>query len=113
MSRARGERRLFLLSSRPLIDKLPLWELFELPGRPHVVYQIRTYANAESPTDAAARAREDMPFLFRAFETHQVGPRRLDKMTHGQARTATIHEYLDWTVTAQAANEDDELVSQP
>lgn len=33
------------------------------------------------------------------------------KMHGGKPRVATIHEYLDWTVSATAALEDDELVS--
>ena len=62
----------FLVLPLPLVQ-LPLNELFELPGRPHVVYQIRSYENLGSLAEAAAQARSDMPFLFKAFETGQVG----------------------------------------
>jgi hypothetical protein len=88
-----------------------MYELFELPGRPHVVYMLRSYADTPNAEEAAQTARNDMPFLFKAFETGQIGPKRMAKMHGGKPRTSTIHEYLDWTVTAQAAQEDDELVS--
>jgi len=109
MSTARGERRLRLAASRDLLYKLPLGELFELPGRPHVVYQIRSYASTDNQEEAVLAARNDVPFLFKAFETGQIGPKRMAKMHGGKPRMATIHEYLDWTVTAQEAQEDDEL----
>ncbi len=110
MSTSRGSRRLRLANSRPLLYDIPLNELFELPGRPHVVYQIRSYANSVQPQEAAAEARADLPFLFKAFETGQIGPKRMARMHGGKPRMATIHEYLDWTVTAQGSLEDDELV---
>jgi hypothetical protein len=113
MSTAKGERRLRLAASREALYQLPVNELFELPGRPHVVYQLRSYAAdaAVSSSEAAQAARNDSPFLFKAFETGQVGPKRLARLHEGKPRMATIHEYLDWTVTATAAHEDDELVS--
>lgn len=110
MSTATGDRRVRLSDTRSQLYKIPLNELFELPGRPHVVYQVRSYANPTAPESAAAAARNDMPFLFKAFETGQIGPKRMAKMHGGQARDATIHEYLDWTVTAQGADQDGELV---
>eukprot|EP00983_Pelagomonas_calceolata_P053399 1143271-Pelagomonas_calceolata.AAC.7 len=111
MSTTKGERREWLARSREAINQLPLNELFELPGRPHVVYQIRSYANTGSSlAEAASQARSDMPFLFKAFETGQIGPKRMAKMHGGKPRVATIHEYLDWTITAQSSTEDDELV---
>ncbi|KAF5832100.1 hypothetical protein DUNSADRAFT_12149 [Dunaliella salina] len=110
MSTTKGERREWLARSREAINQLPLNELFELPGRPHVVYQIRSYANTGSSlAEAASQARSDMPFLFKAFETGQIGPKRMAKMHGGKPRVATIHEYLDWTITAQSSTEDDEL----
>ncbi len=111
MSTARGERRKNLAASREALKTLPLWEIFELPGRPHVVYMLRSYADHPNPKEAAEAARADVPFLFKAFETGQIGPKRMAKMHGGKPRISTIHEYLDWTVTAQAAQEDDELVS--
>lgn len=114
MSTATGERRRLLKASQERLLQLPLNEYHELPGRPSVVYQIRSYASATASAEEAAKVcREDAPFLFRAFETGQVGPKKLAKLHGGTApRMATIHEYLDWTVTAQAADEDDELVSK-
>jgi hypothetical protein len=109
MSTAQGDRRLKLKQTRNLLYKIPINELFELPGRPHVVYQVRSYSAATSP-QATVHARNDVPFLFKAFETGQIGPKKMAKMHGGKARVATIHEYLDWTVTAQSAEEDDELV---
>jgi hypothetical protein len=111
MSTAQGERRLRLAATRSLLYTLPSNELFELPGRPHVVYQLRTYSNSGNAEEAAQQARVDSPFLFKAFETGQIGPKRLARMHGDKPRVATIHEYLDWTVTAQAAEGDDELVS--
>jgi hypothetical protein len=73
----------------------------------------RSYASATNQQEAALQARADLPFLFKAFETGQIGPKRMAKMHGGKPRMATIHEYLDWTLTAQAAQEDDELVSTP
>lgn len=111
MSTASGERRLRLAKTREVLDRLPINELFELPGRPYVVYQIRSYASPSDKAEEAAKlAREDAPFLFKAFETGQIGPKRLAKIHGDKPRMATIHEYLDWTVTAQAAEADDELV---
>ncbi|GIL70567.1 hypothetical protein Vretifemale_1296 [Volvox reticuliferus] len=109
MSTAQGERRLRLAATRSLLFSLPPNELFELPGRPHVVYQLRTYSNTGNAEEAAQQARLDSPFLFKAFETGQIGPKRLARMHSDKPRVATIHEYLDWTVTAQAAEGDDEL----
>ncbi|GAX86520.1 hypothetical protein CEUSTIGMA_g13927.t1 [Chlamydomonas eustigma] len=109
MSTAQGERRLHLMETRSLLNRIPLYELFELPGRPHVVYQMRSYASTGDAEAAAASARTDLPFLFKAFETGQIGPKKLAKMHGGAPRIATIHEYLDWTLTAQPADKDDEL----
>ena len=111
MSTAQGQRRLCLKATRDALLQLPINELFELPGRPHVVFQLRTYASVVDPEGAAEQARYEVPFLFKAFETGQIGPKRMAKMHGGKPRVATIHEYLDWTVTAQAAESDDELVS--
>lgn len=81
----------------------------QIPGRPQVIYQLREYSSEES--GGAAQARLDVPFLFKAFETGQIGPKRLAKMHGGKAKARTIHEYLDWTVTENKAEDDDELVS--
>lgn len=110
MSTATGDRRTNLKSTRSLLYQIPLNELFELPGRPHVVYQLRSYAGHANEEEATMHARNDVPFLFKAFETGQIGPKRMAKMHGGKARVFTIHEYLNWTVTAQSTDADDELV---
>lgn len=76
-------------------------ESLEIPSRPHVCYKLLNYGDKSLP-DGAKCAREDMPFLFKAFESGQTPPHRLQKL-HGNARQPTIHEYLDWTCTAADA----------
>ena len=114
MSTARGERRISLQGTRATLSQLPCNEFFELPGRPHVFYQLRDYGDTKdgcySAFEAAQQARADAPFIFKAFETGQIGPKRMAKIHGGKPRMATIHEYLDWTITAQTAEADDELV---
>jgi hypothetical protein len=108
MSTAQGERRLRLYESRQLLQQLPSNEAFELPGKPSVVYQVRDYSRDK--VQGALNARADVPFLFKAFETGQLNPKRLAKLSGGAPRQSTIHEYLDWTVTAEEGRSDDELV---
>ena len=76
-------------------------ELFELPGRPHVCYCLRDYGAASHGAGLAGakRAREDFGFLFKAFEAGQTPPSRLKKEA-GADVAPTIHQYLDWTITA-------------
>lgn len=48
-----------------------------------------------SQVKGAAEARQEVGFLFKAFETGQIGPRRLARMIgENTPRNATIHEYL-------------------
>ena len=54
----------------------------------------------------ARAARDDLPFLFRAFEAGQVPPPRPGTKKAAEVRAATIHEYLDWTLTAEASPAD-------
>lgn len=56
-------------------------------------------------------ARAEVPFLFKAFEAGQQPPPRPGTKKADQPRAATIHEYLDWTVTGSEAEDPDELVS--
>ena len=56
-------------------------------------------------------ARDELPFLFKAFELGQVPPPRPGTKRAEAPRAATIHEYLDWTVTASEPEDPDELVS--
>lgn len=109
MSTAWGERLEMLHESRKLLYTLPTDMLFELPGRPNVIYALRDY---RADKEAGAReCRSDMPFLFKAFETGQIGPRRLSRLAGDKPRNATIHEYLDWTVTGVEAKQEGEYVS--
>ena len=54
-------------------------------------------------------AREELPFLFKAFEQGQKAPPRPGTKRAEKPRAATIHEYLDWTVTASEPQDPDEL----
>ena len=106
---ASADRRLYLQSCRTALQQLPVNEYFEIPGRPNVLYLLREYSSVES--GGASQCREDVPFLFKAFETGQIGPKRLAKLHGGKAKVRTIHEYLDWTVTESNSVDEDELVS--
>lgn len=133
--------------------------VYEIPGVPHMIFQIVDYKSAD-------KARQDLPFLFQAFEAGQkpppskltknkkrkktenglsqkssevsvpfppiptpntqdsIKPRVAFTGAHGRTEAAcstsgalhapTIHEYLDWTVTAKCTRpkceEDPELV---
>lgn len=104
---------------RGLLD-LPTEAFLELPGRPSVLYQLRDYSRAagfappEDPAcsrgEGARAAREDLPFLFRAFEAGHPPPPAPGSKEAEAPRASTIHEYLDWTVSAAEANGPDELV---
>lgn len=97
--------------SRERLFSLPCDAFFELPGRPNVMFCIRDYTQGDKAKGAEA-ARGEVPFLFKAFETGQIGPRRLARMGPAERpRNTTIHEYLDWTVTAVEAREDGDYVS--
>lgn len=98
-----------LHESRKLLYSLPEDQFFELAGRPNVVYSIKNYT--PDKVAGAQECRSDMPFLFKAFETGQIGPRRLSKLVGDKPRNATIHEYLDWTVTGVEAKQENEYVS--
>lgn len=78
-------------------------ELFELPGRPHVCCLLRNYGDTSFGPDlgGAKCAREDFGFLFKAFEAGQTPPHRLKKGSELEL-VPTIHQYLDWTITASS-----------
>lgn len=110
MSTAWGERLQMLHESRTPLYDLPCDVLFELPGRPNVMYAIKDYR--ADKVAGAQECRSDMSFLFKAFETGQIGPRRLSRMVgENKPRNATIHEYLDWTVTGKEAQSEGDYVS--
>ena len=111
MSTAYGERLQLLHASRATLFELPVDKLFELPGRPGVLWTIKDYTGGDK-AERAEEARSEAGFLFKAFETGQIGPRRLARMADDKRpRTATIHEYLDWTVTAAEAQREGDYVS--
>ena len=78
-------------------------EFFELPGRPHVCWCLRHYGDDSfsSAAQGAESARQDFAFLFKAFEAGQIPPHRLKKDA-GSEYVPTIHQYLDWTITASS-----------
>jgi hypothetical protein len=55
----------------PKLKQLPCNQLFELPGRPNVLYTLKDYSGRgdEGPKEA----RAECGFLFKAFETGQIG----------------------------------------
>lgn len=63
-----------------------------------------------SPHEGRRRARDEVPFLFKAFESGQSPPPRPGTRRAELPRAATIHEYLDWTVTANAPESPEDLV---
>lgn len=103
-------RRRKLQIARDSVDILPCQEAYELAGRPNVSYELRDYAQPNK-VDGAKQARSDIPYLFKSFETGQARPPRPGTKNAQLPRAATIHEYLDWTVTAQGAAAQDELVT--
>ncbi|KAK9803295.1 hypothetical protein WJX72_009402 [[Myrmecia] bisecta] len=108
MDESRVQKRLELKEARKAIDRLPHNEWFELAGRPTVFYELVDYGKGDK-AEGAKQARADVPYLFKAFETGQAPPPRPGSKNANQPRVATIHEYLDWTVTHDEAVEDDEL----
>jgi hypothetical protein len=60
-----------------------------------------------SKKEGVAAARSDVPFLFKAFETGQAPPPRPGTKKAEETRAATIHEYLDWTLTREEGLVDD------
>lgn len=98
-----------LKAARERINELPCVEPVELAGRPNVFYELRDYAQPNK-VDGAKAARSDVPYLFKSFETGQARPPRPGTKNAQLPRAATIHEYLDWTVTAQGSHALDELV---
>jgi len=102
-----ASRREQLVEARKAISRVPCRELFELSGRPLVAYEVRDYHDP----DGRRLARFDLPFLFKAFETGQPAPPRAGTKNAAKPRAATIHEYLDWTVTAEEPKRSIDLVS--
>ena len=100
-----------LQAAREAINVLPCNEPFELAGRPNVFYELRDYAEPDK-LEGAKQARSDIPYLFKSFETGQARPPRPGTKNAQLPRAATIHEYLDWTVTSQGSSTQDELVRE-
>ena len=104
----RQERRAYLKEFRKRIDAIPVNQLWEIPGRPAVVFSMKDFRRFDSQEGRRA-ARDELPFLFKAFEQGQVPPPRLGTKRADTPRAATIHEYLDWTVTSSEPKDPDEL----
>jgi hypothetical protein len=79
--------------------------------RPTTVFGLRHYGHP-SALEGRRAARDEVPFLFKAFESGQQPPPRPGTKRAELPRAATIHEYLDWTVTASEPEDPDELVSR-
>ncbi len=95
----RQARRDYLKEIRATVDKIPSGHWWEVPGNPNVVFAMRDY-QSEDIMQGRRMAREELPFLFKAFELGQAPPPRPGTKKAEMPRAATIHEYLDWTVTA-------------
>lgn len=106
---SKQHRRAQLQAARDRANELPCNQAFELAGRPTVFYELRDYAHPNK-VEGAKAARTDVPYLFKSFETGQARPPRPGTKNAQLPRAATIHEYLDWTVTAQGSHALDELV---
>jgi len=86
-----------LQNARALLFTIPAKEYFEVPGKADVLFELRDYSL--DPERGAETARLEIPFLFKPFEVGQKPP---PSKGHEPpfGREPTIHEYLDWTVTA-------------
>jgi len=83
-----------LKKARALLHSIPPKEFFEVPGKADVLFELRDYS--ADIAKGAETARTEIPFLFKPFEVGQKPPPR----DSSYSREPTIHEYLDWTVTA-------------
>lgn len=72
---------------------------------------VKDYSKPDTARELSGRdaARRDAPFLFKAFETGQPRPPQPGSKRASAPRAFTIHEYLDWTVTAPAPAAADDL----
>ena len=96
-----------LKGHQTLVTSLLVTLISHAAGRPTVAYEIRDYHFPEG----RKAARIDLPFLFKAFETGQAPPPRAGTKNAAKPRAATIHEYLDWTVTANEPKLPTDVVS--
>lgn len=105
-SEGEASKQSLIQAARRGLCELPQNELHEIPGRPSVVYELRNYSGGQQ---GAQRARSEVPFLFKPFEVGQPPPPppEVDRVP----RQSTIHEYLDWTVTAAPSGPGEDLVS--
>lgn len=104
----RQNRRDELRPIREKISSIPVNHWWEIPGKPDVVYAMKDYRRKDIYEGRKA-ARDELPFLFKAFEQGQAPPPRPGTKKADKPRAATIHEYLDWTVTASVPQDPDEL----
>jgi hypothetical protein len=67
-------RRLELRAARQVLFELPRNEMFEVAGHPMVYYELRDYRHYPGGKEEGIKAaRADVGFMFKAFETGQVG----------------------------------------
>eukprot|EP01026_Neomeris_dumetosa_P029967 TRINITY_DN2410_c0_g1_i14.p2 TRINITY_DN2410_c0_g1~~TRINITY_DN2410_c0_g1_i14.p2 ORF type:complete len:292 (+),score=26.69 TRINITY_DN2410_c0_g1_i14:263-1138(+) len=92
------------LKWRETLYKVPINQLFELTGRPTVMYQLYDFSG-QGPDYCRSLAG----FLFKAFEQGQTPPSRLKDGGEIERREATIHEYLNWTITASPPEHENDL----
>jgi hypothetical protein len=79
---------------RRKLQSLPQRTPFEIPGRPHVCYELFKYKFS-----SIQKARREVDFLFKAFEnSRETCHRGKKKKSAEKSRTATIREFMNWTV---------------
>ena len=69
-----AKRRAELRQARQVLFELPRNDMFEVAGHPTVYYELRDYRHHPGGKEEGIRAaRADVGFMFKAFETGQVG----------------------------------------
>lgn len=69
-----SKRRAELRHARQVLFELPRNDMFEVAGHPTVYYELRDYRHHPGGKEEGIRAaRADVGFMFKAFETGQVG----------------------------------------
>ena len=69
-----SKRRAELRQARQVLFELPRNDMFEVAGHPTVYYELRDYRYHPGGKEEGIRAaRADVGFMFKAFETGQVG----------------------------------------
>jgi len=83
-----------ILEQRKKLQSLPQSVAFEIPGRPHVYYELFNHKLLY-----IQKARKQVGFLFKAFEKGHVNLfRKIKKTAVSEPRAVTIREFMNWTV---------------